>query len=73
MCYINFLLFYKHISLPLGLLLILKHQRAHKLRTLTKGGSFTVQLYSCLTGLYLTKQVKLLFIQHKQSSCMQLK
>ena len=34
-------------------------------------GSITVQLNSCLTGLDLTKQVKLLFIQPKQSSRMQ--
>ena len=34
-------------------------------RALTKG---EVQLTSCLTGLDLTKQIKLLFIQHKQSS-----
>ena len=37
-------------------------------RTLTIGGSITVWLTSCLTGLDLTKQVKLLLIEHKQSS-----
>ena len=40
-----------------------------ELRTLTIGGSVTVRLTSCLTGLDLTKQVKLLFtLIHKQSS-----
>ena len=38
------------------------NQNAHQ------GGSITVVLASCLTGLDLTKQVNLLFIQHKQSS-----
>ena len=37
-------------------------------RTSTIGGSKTVQLTSALTGLSLTKQVKLLFIQHEQRS-----
>ena len=37
-------------------------------RTLTIGGSITVWLNSFLTGLDLTQQVKLLFIQHKQNS-----
>ena len=36
-------------------------------RTLTIGGSITVSLTSCLTGLDLTIQVNLLFIQHKES------
>ena len=35
-------------------------------RTLTLWGNITVRLTSCLTGLDLTKQVKVLFIQHKQ-------
>ena len=42
-------------------------------RTLTMGGSITVWPTSCLTGLDLTKQVNLLLIQHKQSSCIQTK
>ena len=42
-------------------------------RTLTIEGSISVQLTSCLTGLELTKQVKLLLIQHKQSSWIQTK
>ena len=42
-------------------------------RTLTIGGSITVQMTTCLTGLDLTKQVKLLFIQHKQRSLIQTK
>ena len=33
--------------------------------------SITVRLTSCLTASYLTKQVKMLFIQHKQSSLIQ--
>ena len=37
-------------------------------RTLTIGGCITEWLTSCLTGLDLTKQEKLLIIQHKQSS-----
>ena len=37
-------------------------------RILTIGGSITVQLTSCLTGLDLTNQAKMLFIQQKQSS-----
>ena len=37
-------------------------------RTLTIGGSITVLLTSCLTGLDLTQQVKLLLIKFKQSS-----
>ena len=37
-------------------------------RTLT-----TVQLTSCLSGLDMTKQVNLLFIQHKQSNLIQIK
>ena len=37
-------------------------------RTLTVGGSITVQLTSCFTSLESTKQVKMLLIQHKQSS-----
>ena len=37
-------------------------------RTPTIGWSIAVQLTSCLTGLDLTEQVKLFFIQHKQSS-----
>ena len=37
-------------------------------RTLTIVESITVRLTSCLTGLDLTKQVKLLFIQHKEIS-----
>ena len=41
--------------------------------TLTIWKSITVQLTSCLTGLDLTKQVKLLFIQHKQGSWIQTK
>ena len=37
-------------------------------RTLSIGGSITVHLTSCLTGLDLTKQVKRLFVPLKQSS-----
>ena len=37
-------------------------------RTLTIGGSITVRTTSCLTGLDLTRQVKLFFIQHEQSA-----
>ena len=44
-----------------------------KLRTLTIGGSISVRLTSCFTGLDLTKQVKLLFMPHKQSSSIQTK
>ena len=40
-------------------------------RALTIEGSITVWLASCLTGLDLAKQVKLLFIHHKQSSRIQ--
>ena len=36
-------------------------------RTLTKGGSIIVQL-TCLTGLDLTNQVKLLQIQHSKAA-----
>ena len=35
------------------------------------GGSITVRLTSCLTGLDLTKQVKLMLIHHKQSNRIQ--
>ena len=47
---------------PLNLL-----SKVHSLnqRTLTIGGSLTVQLTSCLTGSDLTKQVKLWLIQYK--------
>ena len=41
--------------------------------TLTIGGSISVLLTSCLTGLDSTKQVNLLLIQHKQSSWIQTK
>ena len=37
-------------------------------RILTIGGSITVQLTSCLTGLDLTKQVKLELIQFKPNT-----
>ena len=37
-------------------------------RTLTLGGSVTVQLTSCLTGYYMTKRVNMLLIKHNQSS-----
>ena len=37
-------------------------------RTLVLGGSITVWLTSGLSGLDLTKKVKLMFIKHKQSS-----
>ena len=40
----------------------------HIQRTLTIGGSISVQLTSCLTGLDSTKKVNLLPIQHEQSS-----
>jgi len=36
--------------------------------TAAREGSITVWLTSCLNGSDLTKQVKLFFIQHKQSS-----
>ena len=36
-------------------------------RTLTIGGNIIVRLTSCLTGLDLTKEVKLMLIKHKQS------
>ena len=42
-------------------------------RTLTIGGSITVRLTSCLTGVDWTKQVKVMLIQHKQSSRTQTK
>ena len=37
-------------------------------KTITLGGKITVWLTSCFTGLDLTKQVKLLLIQHKKAS-----
>ena len=42
-----------------------------KQRTLTMAGSITLWLTPCLTGLHWTKQLKLLLIQHKQSSWIQ--
>ena len=44
-----------------------------KQKALTIGRSITVRLTYCLTGLDLTEQVKLLFIQHKQSRWIQAK
>ena len=42
-------------------------ERDRKQRTLNIGGSITVWLTFCLTGLDLTKPVKQLLIQHRKS------
>ena len=47
------------------------HNKLSLQRTLTIGESITVRLTSCLTSLDLTKQVKLLFVQHNQSTWIQ--
>ena len=51
-----------NLATDLGPILAL-HQRALRI-----GRSITVWLTSCLTGFDLTKQVKLMLMQHKQSS-----
>ena len=46
----------------------MKRRRVFTQRTLTIGGSIIVRLTSCLSSSDLTKQLNVLFIQHKQSS-----
>ena len=61
----NFLIHHLVTLLLVSLKALLRSQVAIRLlvqRTLTIGGSITVWLTSCLTGLDLTKQVKLFLI-----------